>query len=229
MQKSGHLSIALVCVILGIMLAVQFRTTQYNQSSLGYQRAEELTKRLINVEKERDAIQSQLRSLRQSPASDTIVIEMETVKMGAGAVSVQGSGIIINVDDTRPAIPLGNKNPNLYRIKDEDILKILNELRAAGAEAIAINNQRLIASSEFRAVGSFFSVNNKNIDTPLEIKAIGDPAALENSLLMKGGVIETLQFWGIRVNVKQQDNIKIPGFKGTFHFNYAQPFTEVGK
>jgi len=229
MQKKGQLSIALACVILGIMLAVQFRATQDNQSSRGYQRAEDLTKRLIAVEKERDAIQSQVRNLRQSSASDTIVIEMETVKMDAGVVSVQGSGIIIDVDDTRPAIPLGNKNPNLYRIKDEDILKILNELRAAGAEAIAINNQRLIASSEFRAVGSFFSVNKKNIDTPLEIKAIGDPAALENSLLMKGGVIETLQFWGIRVNVKQQDSIKIPGFKGTFHFNYAQPFTEVGK
>ncbi|HML35167.1 DUF881 domain-containing protein [Sporomusa sphaeroides] len=227
--KHGQLSIAMVCVILGIMLAVQFRTTQDIRSSLQFQRAEDLTQRLMQVEKERNALESQVRDLRQNSGNDTATKDMENIKMGAGVVPLQGAGVIITVDDTKPAVPPGSKNPNLYLIKDEDILKILNELRAAGAEAISINNQRLIASSEIRTAGPFISINNMNFAAPFEIKAIGEPATLENALKMRGGVAETLQFWGIQVTIKQQDNVQIPAFKGTFRFNLAQPVQDGGK
>ncbi len=189
MQKQGQFSITLVCFILGIMLAVQFRTTQDIRSSVQYQRTEDLTQRLMQVE----------------------------------------TGVIVTMDDTKPTASPNSKNPNLYLIKDEDILKILNELRAAGAEAIAINNQRLIASSEVRTAGPFISINNMNFAAPFEIKAIGDPITLENALKIRGGVIETLQFWGIQVVVKQQDIVQIPAFKGTFRFQYAQPVQNGGK
>lgn len=229
MQKQGQFSIALVCVILGIMLAVQFRTTQDIRSSVQYLRAEDLTQRLMQVEKERNALEDQLRNLRQAAGINSGTSELESIKMGAGLIALQGAGVIITVDDTKPAAPTGSKNPSLFLIKDEDILKILNELRAAGAEAIAINNQRLVASSEIRTAGPFISINNMNFAAPFEIKAIGDPATLENSLKIRGGVLETIQFWGIQVAVKQQDNVQIPAFKGTFRFNYAQPVQTGGK
>lgn len=229
MQKQGQLSIALVCAILGIMLAVQFRTTQDIRSSLPYQRAEDLTQRLMQVEKERTALEDQIRSLRQASGDNAATQNLEAIKIGAGVVPLQGAGVIVTVDDTKPAAPPGSKNPNLYLIKDEDILKILNELRAAGAEAIAINNQRLIASTEIRTAGSFISVNNMNLAAPFEIKAIGDPATLENALKIRGGVIETIQFWGIKVTVKQSNPVEIPAFKGTFRFQYAQPVEDGGK
>ena len=229
MLKQGHLSISLVCLILGIMLAVQFRTTQDIRSSLPFQRAEDLTQRLMQVEKERSDLENQVRDLRQNSANGVTTKDLENVKMGAGVVPLEGAGIIITVDDTKPTTSLNNKNPNLYQIKDEDILKILNELRAAGTEAIAINNQRLIASSETRTAGPFLSVNNKNLGAPFEIKAIGDPSTLENALKVKGGIVETLQFWGIQVAVKQQEIVQIPAFKGTFRFQHAQPVQSGGK
>jgi len=227
--KHGQLSIAMVCVILGFMLAIQFRTTQDIRSSLQFQRAEDLTQRLIQVEKERLSLENQVRDLRQSPSNDAAMKDLENIKMGAGVVALQGTGIIVTVDDTKPASPVGSKNPNLYLIKDEDILKILNELRAAGAEAISVNNQRLIASSEVRTAGPFISVNNTSLAAPFEIKAIGDPATLETSLKIRGGVIETLQFWGIQVVVKRSTTIELPAFKDTFHFKYAQPIPNGGK
>ena len=229
MQKQGQYSIALVCIVLGIMLAVQFRTTQDIRSSVQYQRVEDLTQRLIQTEKERNALLEQTRNLRQSSIGGTAAAELESVKMGAGLVALQGSGIIVTVDDTKPAAPVGSKNPNLYLIKDEDLLKILNELRAAGAEAISINNQRLIATSEIRTAGPYISINNTNFAAPFEIKAIGDPATLENALKLRGGVIETLQFWGMRIDVTQSASVQIPAFKGTFRFNYAQPVQDGGK
>ena len=222
MLKQGQLSIAFVCIILGFMLAVQFRTTQDIRSSVQYQRAEDLTQRLMQVEKERTVLEDQVHDLRQAPSSDTAAKDLELIKIEAGLVPLQGTGIIVTIDDTKPNVS-PSKNPNLSQIKDEDILKILNELRAAGAEAIAINNQRLIATSEVRTAGSFISINNKNIATPFEIKAIGDPITLENALKIRGGIIETIQFWGIQVVVKQSTIVELPAFKGTFRFHYAHP------
>lgn len=229
MQRQGQFSLTLVCVILGIMLAVQFRTTQDIQSSVQYQRAEDLTQRLMQVEKERTALENQVRDLRKTSTSDAVIKDLENTKMGAGVVPLQGAGVIVTVDDTKPVAPSGSKNPTLYLIKDEDILKILNELRAAGAEAIAINSQRLIVSTEIRTAGSFLSVNNMNLAAPFEIKAIGNPVTLENALKMRGGVMETLQFWGIQVVVKQSDLVELPAFKGTFRFQYAKPIQDGGK
>ena len=211
------------------MLAVQFRTTQDVRSSVQYQRAEDLTERLVQVEKERKVLEDQVRDLRQGPSGNAAASGLDSIKMGAGLTPLQGTGVIVTVDDTKPTASLGSKNPNLYLIKDEDILKILNELRAAGAEGIAINNQRLIASSEIRTAGSFIPINNKNFSAPFEIKAIGDPVALENALKIRGGVIETLQFWGIQVVVKQSNIVELPAFKGTFRFQYAQPIQNGGK
>ncbi len=224
MQKKGQLSLTLVCIILGIMLAVQFRTTQDIRSSLPFQRAEDLTQRLMQVEKERDSLQQQIRDLRQASGNVT----SDDIKIKAGLVALQGKGIIITLDDTKPNTPVSTKNPNLYLIKDEDILKILNELRAAGAEAIAINHQRILASSEIRTAGRFISVNNTNLAAPFEIKAIGNPETMETALKMRGGVIETIQFWGIQVSVKSADTVEIPAYKGTFHFQQAKPVQNGG-
>lgn len=221
-KRQGQVSIALVCMVLGIMLAIQFRTTQDVQSSIPYQRLEDLSQRLNQAEKERDALQKEVHQLRQSDKSEAISQEMANIKMAAGLTALQGPGIMVTIDDSkRPAKP--GENPNLYLIHDDDILKVINELWAAGSEAVSINEQRLIATSEIRCAGPTLSVNNTRYSPPYEIRAIGDPRTLENALRMRGGVIETLQFWGIQIAVKQQSSIRIPAYKGAYRFDYAKP------
>jgi len=223
--KQGKFAIALVCVVLGIMLAIQFRTTQDIGSSIPYQRVEDLSQRLNQTEKERDELMKQVEELKRTSGAEAASKEFETIKMGAGIVAVQGSGIIVTIDDSkRPSKP--GENPNLYLIHDDDILKVINELWAAGAEAISINEQRLIASSEVRCAGPTLSVNNSRYSPPYEIRVIGEPTTLENSLKMRGGVIETLQFWGIQVSIKQQDKVQVPAYKGAFRFEFAKPIQE---
>jgi uncharacterized protein YlxW (UPF0749 family) len=226
--KQGQAAIALVCVVLGIMLAVQFRTTQDIRATIPFQRVEDLSKQLSQTEKERDALLNEVHELRKTTGAEAASREIQAVKMGAGVTPLQGPGVVITIDDSkRPSKP--GENPNLYLIHDDDILKVINELKAAGAEAISINEQRLIASSEIRCAGPTLSVNNTRYSPPYEIRAIGDPQTLENALRMRGGVIETLQFWGIQVNLKKQDSVKIPGYKGAFRFEYAKPDTGEGK
>ena len=107
------------------------------------------------------------------------------------------------------------------------MLKVINELWAAGAEAISINEQRLVVGSEIRCAGPTISVNNSKYTPPYEIRAIRDPKTLEASLKMRGGVIETLQFWGIQATIKTQPVVKIAAFKGAHKYQFAKPVEEA--
>lgn len=221
--RQGQIAITLVCVVLGFMLALQFRTTQDVRSTVSFQRVEELTQRITQTERQRDQLQQQLNEVRASGGTSSA--ESERIRMEAGIVALQGPGMTITIDDSKRVVKPG-ENPNLYLIHDDDLLKVINELWAAGAEAISINGQRLIASSEIRCAGPTLSVNNTRYAPPYEIRAIGEPETLDNALKMRGGVMETLQFWGIQVVTKKQDYIVVPAYKGTFRFDYAKPVKE---
>lgn len=226
--KQGQVAIALVCAVLGFMLVIQFRTTQSIRASIPYQRLEDLSQRLLQMEKERDELLNEVHTLRQASGVEAISQENEKIKMGAGVVALGGPGVIVTIDDSKRASKPG-ENPNLYLIHDDDILKVINELWAAGAEAISINDQRLITSSEIRCAGPTLSVNNTRYSPPYDIKAIGDTTTLENALKMRGGIVETLQFWGIQISIKTSEYVKIPAYKGAFRFDHAKVDKEGAK
>ena len=194
-NKHAKILIALVCAVLGFMLATQFKTTE-RQKTINIQRAEDLSDRLKAVEKERDELSKEMEKLH-------------------------GKGIKLVLDDSKIASKPG-ENPNLYIIHDDDLLRVINELRAAGAEAIAINGERIVAMSEIRCAGPTLSVNNNRSAPPYEIKAIGNPNNLESALKLRGGVLENFKFWGIQADLSQSDDIVIPAFKGRKSFEYAK-------
>lgn len=218
-MRKGQLSIALVCVVLGIMLAVQFRATQGIRTNVTYQRIEDLSAQLKATQQERDALLEEVHELRQKDGSGK---EFENIKMGAGIVDLKGPGVMVTIDDSQKIAKPG-ENPNLYVIHDDDLLKIINELRAAGAEAISVNGQRLIATSEIRCAGPTLSVNNTRYTPPYEILAIGDPKTLDNALKMRGGIVETLRFWGIQVAISKMEKVVVPAYKSSFRFDHAKP------
>lgn len=226
--KQGQAAIALVCCVLGFMLAVQFRTTQDIKTTVPFQRIEDLSQRLLQTEKERDRLQEEVEKLRQSASKEVVEKQIKELEMGAGVAPLVGKGVLVTIDDSKKQSKVG-ENPNLYLIHDDDILKVINELWAAGAEAIAINEQRLIASSEIRCAGPTLSVNNMRYAPPYEIRAIGNPKNLEAALRMRGGVVETLQFWGIEIHIKKEEKMTIPGYQGTFRFEYGQNAEEEEK
>ena len=138
---------------------------------------------------------------------------------------MEGEGIIVKLEDSSATAKAG-ENPNLYLIHDDDLLKVINELRAAGAEAISINGQRLIGTSEIRCAGPTLSVNNVRSAPPFEIRAIGDSKSLESAIRMRGGVAETLKVWGIQLEVSTSQSVYIPAYKGTASHNYAHTTEE---
>lgn len=216
--KHNRLSIILVCFILGFMLALQFHSTQISlKASPQYQRTEELSQRLLQAEKERDALKKQIMDGTDAKSNSLNA----SVAIEAGTSAVEGPGVIVTVADSSKKAVSG-ENGNLYIVHDEDMLRIINELRAAGAEAISINGQRIVATTEIRCAGPTISVNNVRSAPPFEVRAIGDSETLENALKMRGGVIETLGVWGIKIDVDKKTSMIIPAYNRTDDFKYVQ-------
>lgn len=239
-DSRAKLLIAAVCFILGMMLVAQFRSVQISGGGVtSYQRAQELSSQLKNIADERDMLKREVVELRNriaeyeesaskiSGLTDTMKKELEKVRMTAGLLGGVGPGIVVSLDDSNvPKQP--GEDPNLFLIHDEDLLKVINELFASGAEAVSVNDQRIITNSEIRCVGPTIIINSVRLAPPFVIQAIGDPDTLESSLKMRGGVIETLQVFGIQVNIKKQDKIEMPAYGGPIQFKYLTP-TKAGE
>jgi len=217
---------------MGFMLAVQFRITSHNaqNASPSLDRPIALAQELDKAKESRDAQQKKVDNLREQldkaaggPELARVKQELDAARKDAGLTEMQGSGVEVTLNDSSNVLQPG-ENPNFYVLHDSDVLSILNELKAAGAKAISINDQRLITSSEVRCIGPTILVNkNQRLSPPFVIYALGNPETLQNALKMKGGVVESLQIWGIQVNVKKVDKIVIPPYTGGLVFDYARP------
>lgn len=218
----------LVGLVLGLMLALQFRVTRDIQQTDVIRRAQDLTGQVAQLKRERDALQTQVTELRSrmeqmsaGPQGAQLKQEMDQAGVLAGVTELTGPGVEVTLNDSSVSLKPG-ENPNLYVLHDEDVLRVLNELKAAGAEAMAMNGERLLATTEIRCIGPTIVLNkNKRLAPPYVVTAIGNPDTMENSLKMKGGVAETLQFWGIQVSVKKMPHVMVPPYTGGIRYDYA--------
>lgn len=229
--------IAFICLVLGLSIAVQFKVQRRIEGSLYNPRVEDLTTALKDSEKQRENLENQVSSMREKlqqyekmmaedeGSTKLLKNELQEARLASGAVAVEGPGIIVVLEDSNEVIQPG-EDPNAFLIHDSDILKVVNELKAGGAEAISVNDQRIIAMSEVRCAGPTILVNKTRLVPPYEIRAIGDPQIMETSLRMPGGIIETLEYWGIRITIKKNEKITIPAYKGGFQFQYAKEVKE---
>jgi len=171
------------------------------------------------------ALQTKQPMTTSLPLSTKPEITDEELKLQACLLPLEGTGIIVKMDDSNKAAN-DKENQNLYLIHDDDLLRVINELRAAGAEAISVNGQRLIDTSEIRCAGPTLSVNNVRSSAPFEIHAIGEKKTLEKAIKMRGGVEDTLKVWGIQLEVEISDFVYIPPYKGDHSHVYAKVVAE---
>lgn len=232
-SKSAQVSIAVVCLVLGIMLAVQYRASQDYNYVDGYRngRDSEMSINLKKVTEEKDSLAREVVDLREKlsnvrkndQAMADLQEELQKSNMAAGLIPVSGPGIIVTLNDS-PLVPQLGEDPNNYLVHDRDILIVANELKASGAEAISINDERIVAMSEIRCAGTTILVNSTKIAPPFTIKAIGDPDMLQSGILIKGGYVETdLKFWGIQIQVQKSKKVTIPAYSGLMKYVYSVP------
>jgi uncharacterized protein YlxW (UPF0749 family) len=216
-----QLALAAAAAVVGMMLTLGFRLQTAHGPTLQSQRWEQLAVMLAQVERERDDLRLEIAALREAigePVDEAgelirLAQELRQLRLVSGFAAGSGPGLAVILDDSQ-RVGQGGENPNLFLLHDDDILRVVNELAAAGAEAISINGQRHIATTEIRCAGPAISINNTRVAPPIQIHAIGDPATLESSLRMRGGVLEILAAIGIQVRMERSDLLEVPAFAG---------------
>ena len=143
---------------------------------------------------------------------------IKTLSTQLGLTDVTGKGVIIKVDD---AMVQSTFDPNSTIVHAEDLISIVNELKNAGAEAISINDQRIVSNTVIECIGAVIKINGQRVGAPFTIKAIGMPELLKNTY-RNGGYLKVLEGDRIQVDFKTSDNITIPKYTGTYKFEYAQ-------
>ncbi len=229
MSKFTYVSITLVAMIMGLITAFQFRTIGMDQS-VPYDRVQELTMEKKRLEEDLERLQEKAADLvvkikeagkGSKEAGAALKEELTEVELYAGLVPISGTGVEIVLENSSEPAGFGGSSGN-YTIKDDDILKVINELRGAGAEALAINGQRIMATSEVRMAGNHINVNLTRLSPPYIITGVGNSAALKSSLEIKGGLVEYLTDLGITVTIYPGDKVLVPAYNGTLRFDYAR-------
>lgn len=226
--------IGIISVILGVVIAMQFRAvqTEYFEGSNPLLRSQELNKAYQEAMDQRSALQtqvealeSQLYEIEQSASADNVLIknlseQLERYKMVGGFLDVQGPGIQIVVDNP---VEQASSTSELSLVYDYELLNTtVNELKAAGAEAIEINGQRIIGITEVRAAGNAVMINTVATYPPFTIKAIGNKETLDGAVNQIFGVVSYIRTKGYFVEVKKLDLIEIVKYGPIIEFDYAR-------
>jgi len=230
--RGAQVTIAAVCLVLGIMLAIQFKTTSTYNPQYITERVQDLADKLKSVTEERDAmaeevlsLRSQLKNVRENnQAMADLQKELQRNSLFAGLLPVNGSGIIITVNDIPRNLQSGdNSNPNNFIVHDQDLLFLVNELKASGAEAVSVNDERITAISEIRCAGTLILVNTNRIAPPFVIKAIGNPEMLASGMELQGGWLATMKMLGYPTHLQKSSDVEIGAYNGKIKFSYMKP------
>ncbi|MGO1713438.1 MAG: DUF881 domain-containing protein, partial [Senegalia sp. (in: firmicutes)] len=171
--------IVTVCVILGIIIAIQYKTVNslVGPDFVPSQKNKELVNQVSKVEEEKEALMNELTNLENkvqkyesevSEESDYVKElskELSKYKMFAGYTEVEGEGVEIIINDPDSDDAYGYP---ISIVEDyEHILNIISYLNVTGSEAISINNLRYTSFSEMLMTGNHLTVNNKPIGSPI--------------------------------------------------------------
>ncbi len=230
-RRTWWVTLFLLCAILGAMLALSVRTQQVVHSTVAKTSGDILGKQVEDQQRTIRAQQEQIAKYEKgvgsaSAQTQALSADLKSAKLLAGLTAVQGPGVEVTLSDSKTpypgGLPAGMTPPNI--IHDTDINMVVNELKAAGAEAVAVNDQRLVAVSPVRCAGPTVFVNNTAQTPPYIIKAIGDPKTLETALNISGGIATQLKsFDKAMFGVRAVKRLVVPAYSGVSQPKYAQP------
>lgn len=209
----------LISTVLGILISMSIREKSEIMSPMSIEKIENYNRELnvvenqINVDKEiishiKSSIEEKSSPAYQDELKRSLQNELKELKILSGEYDIKGEGIVIMIDDSKNE---DYKNTNLGIIHDIDIMIILNELKAAGVDAISINDVRVMGDSEIKCMGPTVKVDGHSKATPFIIKAVGDMEMIYNIMSDKNSYINLLETtYYMDVKVEKNKNIIIP-------------------
>lgn len=234
---------ALVMIVVGFALVAAVRAAPSTSGSVNIgDHQEELIQVIQDLETRRDALELGLVSLRleiagldtRAASSKGLVADFAAqtrhFSMAAGLLAVKGPGLEITVADNPRPQEQGLDAEGAI-VHDYDLRALVNALWLGGAEAIAVNDERLTQFSAIRCVGATVLVNTTRIASPFVIKAIGDPeilgAALHAESDSRALITEYVKRYGLKLSVQKSTGLEIPEYRGRLTPRKLMPIEET--
>lgn len=221
---TGPLFVLVVTGMVGFLLVSQFRGTQRFSQRLAAENEGDLARILAGLNDEADSLRDeigtlslQLRDLETSTRDDVAAAQsaaeqLRALEVLAGTVPVTGPGISLTIVD-----PAGS-------VRYETLVDVVQELRDAGAEAVAVNDRRVGVSTSFAESGGKVAMDGAELADTYRVTAIGQPATLEGGLKIPGGVLDTLAaLKDVRVDLQQSNRLELPALAKPPAFRVARP------
>jgi uncharacterized protein YlxW (UPF0749 family) len=233
--------LAVIVAVLGFMLAMAFNTNARGLDARP-ERSSSLTGAVRDMEHQRASLQKRLADLRASMSElerkaadeagmrESFSRELEQARAAAGLTAVSGPGVEVVLADAAQ-VPAGS-DPNDSIVHDYDVASVVNALMNAGAEAVSINGERVVATTAVRCAGNTILVNSTRLGNPYTIRAIGDSAKLEDGVLSDSESSPIFTTYGARyglgARISRSGSVTVPGFGGSLRPSFARSAKDGG-
>lgn len=224
-KNNGYFFVFIATIIVGILISMNVNLkrvqTHSELNSAEYQNAIEeraaLYRKISDLKNDNLEKQSKIRNYEFNDTKDDKILDdmkeqINDYEMLIGVNKVEGKGIILKINDGTT----NTAEENSYEVKnkllhDYDMALVLNELRAAGAQAISVNNHRILPWSGVICNWAFIGFEDGSMEyAPFSIYAIGDPEKLKTAILEDGSHVRELIVRKLYVNIEQVDKIEMP-------------------
>lgn len=217
----AQLIVAVLLFVLGLGLAIQVRSNNDDSALRGARQEDlvrildELDNRTQRLQDEKQRLEEQRTELENSSdqaeeARKQTLQKEQQLGILAGTVAAQGPGVTLTIAD-----PSGTVEPDM-------LLDAIQELRAAGAEAIQVNGARVVANSYFSGSAGNVEVDGRSISAPYTFEVIGKPQDLEPALNIPGGVVQTLEKEQATATVVRSEKIVVDALRPAERPDYAR-------
>ena len=237
-KKWIPLILGIMCFILTLLISVQLKTVKNANKVAGTDANSELKTEVLIWKERYEEVYEVLQKAEEvleikreeatnnSNTSSNTQRQLKTLNALIGVIDVKGNGIVMTVADnnnvTSQTVGIYDNISN-YLIHDRDLIMLVNELKNAGAEAISINDERIINTTSIACDGNVVLINGNKISSPFEIKAIGSQEALLGALQRPGGYLEQqLEGYGLVTKVEKQENITIYKYSGIINYKFLE-------
>lgn len=232
---SWQVTLGLALLALGFLIAAQLAAEGPRIRYTSQERSP-LIETATRLQEEQAALKAQILDLRtriqelegKGGTSQAVVRqlngELEQARIAAGLIPLTGTGIVLQLEDAaNPVPPAGNADD--YLTSAEDVRTMVEELWLAGAEAVAVNGERIVTTSAIYDIGGTVLANGAFLTPPYQVTAIG-PDDLWSRVQASEGFTDFLvrrsEAYGIRVSLAQPEQVDVPAFAGSVTLRQAR-------
>jgi len=232
---SWQITLGIALLALGFLIAAQLRSEAPRVRYASNERIP-LVETARDLQSRQDALKQQLLQLRaqiqtvesQGQGSAALVSDLDAqlgkARVAAGLTALHGPGVVLQLADSPTSVPAGG-NQTDYLVSARDIRTVVEELWLAGAEAVAINGERVTASSAIIDIGGSVLLNAAYLAPPYQVSAIGAPGLfdrLNGSSSFQDFVKMRVEAFGLQVGFAELQDVTIPAYAGTINLRYAR-------